>query len=121
MSDQRDIKDLLRGSIRQEELKSRKRLNESKLLESDPPPQIDESTIATPQPNDTAQAAPIDDKLLEELKLRYQRIGYDADGHGVMRAGLQMLSTMSGAELRRVMQKVEEEKESLDKQEESKD
>lgn len=114
MNDQRDIKELLRGSIRQEEEKTRKRFKKSKTLKSDSTSQLDESTKNALGPGDPTAAAPIDDTLLEELKIRYQRIGYDANKQDVMHAGLQMLSSMSGAELRRVMQKVEEEKEKVE-------
>ena len=111
MNDQRDIKDLLRGSIQKEEQKSRRRIITSTTLNSDlvtRSKKPNKSKRAKKDMNDAAQA---DATLLEELRKRYRTIGYDTNNQGVVRAGLRMLSGMSGAELRRVMQKVEEEAE----------
>ena len=107
MNDQRDIKDLLRDSILKEERKTRRRLDTSKTLNSDTAAQ-DKKPKSASKPKDTSGVPKSDDTILEELKARYQRIGFDTNKQGVIRAGLQMLSTMSGAELRLVMRKVEE-------------
>jgi len=114
MSEERNIKDLLRSSIDQEQQKTRERLDQSTTQQADLASKPDETSesnktakIAAPSTESVATTS-ADDNLLEELKLRYQRIGHDADNLLIIRTGLHKLSTMSGAELRQVIEKVEQ-------------
>lgn len=109
----KDLKTALRQSLKAEERSVKERFaglataaeRPAAERQSTPPP-IDPDAISLPEPAETYRS------LIETLRARYLRVGFDPDRAHVVAAALEALNALPGVELRRHMRAVTGERKS---------